>query len=146
MKATPLHQIVPVLPDDAPLQYREFWRLWREEKFFECHEALEDKWREERGVTRVFYNGLIHGAVAIYQHRRGNFIGAARQLRRAQWKLELVPRKYLQVDCAEFLRGVEGEIASSLAQIDDEERARWPALESATKLRMRRVLDENNEN
>ena len=141
-----LSAIVPHLPPDTPLKYREFWRLWQEEKFFECHEVLEDLWREERGVRRVFYNSLIHGAVAIYQHRRGNAIGAARQLMRARWKLELVPCKYLQVGCGEFLRCVEAEIASSLAQIDSEERARWPALQAATQLRMRRVLEEDNEN
>ena len=133
----------PVLADDAPLEYAEFWHLWRAEKFFECHEVLEDLWREERGVRRVFYNGLIHGAVAIYQHRRGNAIGACRQMMRARWKLELVPCKYLQVDCGEFLRCVEVEIASSLTQIDDAERACWPALQAATQSRMRRVLKDN---
>ncbi len=133
----------PVLADDAPEEYAEFWHLWRAEKFFDCHEVLEILWREERGMRRVFYNGLIHGAVAIYQHRRGNAIGAARQLMRARWKLELVTCKYLQVDCDDFLRCVEAEIEFSLAQIDDEERARWPALRAATQLRMQRVLRDN---
>ena len=132
---------LPNLSDDASFALREFWRLWQAEKFFECHEVLEDEWRAENGATRVFYNGLIHGAVAIYQHRRGNAIGAARQLMRARWKLEMVPCKYLQIDSAEFLRVVEVEIASSLAQIADEERAHWPALEANTKARMQRVLE-----
>ena len=141
--AATLRDIMPNLPDDAPFAYREFWRLWRAEQFFECHEVLEELWREERGVRRVFFNGLIHGAVAIYQHRRGNPLGAGRQMMRARWKLELVPRKYLQLDCSEFLAVVEREITISLAQIDEIERARWPELECETRRRMWRVLNEN---
>lgn len=140
--SAPLRDVVPSLPTDAPFEYAEFWRLWQAEQFFECHEVLEELWHEEHGVRRVFFNGLIHGAVAIYQHRRGNAVGAGRQLMRATWKLELVPCKYLQVDCSEFLACVTDEIATSLAQIDDDERARWADLERTTKKRMQRVLDE----
>lgn len=103
---------------DAPAAYREFWRLWWAEKYFECHEALEADWREESGRRRLLYHGLIHGAVARYQQQRGNGWGAVRQLRRAQIKLEPLRPKYFEEALGEvevdlFLREVENAVASS---------------------------------
>jgi len=137
-----IEAFAPPIPSDAPPQYREFWRLWREQKYFECHEILEELWRHTRGPQKLFYNGLIHGAVAIYQHRRGNAIGAARQFLRARIKLEALEPKYFEVDVEAFLSRIESEIAGSLTRIEAGERASWPALERSIRRRIAREMNE----
>ena len=122
------------LPFEPPLQIPpdldEFWSLWREEKFWACHEALEEVWKGESEPRRSFLNGLIHGAVAVFQHRRGNFNGAARQLVRATVKLERhrPAREGVEIDA--FLAGIETEIAPSLVQVSDKQRAALQTLEA----------------
>jgi predicted metal-dependent hydrolase len=132
----------PSIPDDAPQVYREFWRLWNEEKFYRCHDVLEELWRETEGPQRLFYNGLIHCAVAVYQHRRGNAIGAARQLLRAQVKLRRFRSRHYQVDVDEVLAGVARTVAGSVEQISAGQRAQLPALEKSLEERIAREYPE----
>ena len=61
--------------------------LFNRGEYFECHEVLELAWTPERGPRRLFLQGLIHVAVGFYHHRRGNPVGACRQLRKALRKL-----------------------------------------------------------
>ncbi|MDQ0219046.1 DUF309 domain-containing protein [Peribacillus cavernae] len=55
-----------------------------ERDYFECHEVLEEYWKEvapgERGSRWV---GLIQIAVSFYHYRRGNFIGALKTMKKA---------------------------------------------------------------
>ena len=122
---------VPPVADDAPELYRRFWQLWSEARFFECHEVLEALWRVTAEPQRSFYQGLIHCAVAIYQHRRGNAVGAARQLVRAQARLERFRPNCCQVEVDGLLASVEQEIAPSLARLDAVQLARLEALRAA---------------
>jgi hypothetical protein len=116
-------------PTQFPADLAEFWRLWREEKFWACHEALEEVWKHEVEPRRSFLNGLIHGAVAVFQHRRGNANGAARQLVRAQIKLKKHFPACEGVDLRVFLAGIEREITPSLQKISEKQRADLEALE-----------------
>ncbi len=61
--------------------------LFNEREFFRCHEVLEEAWTPERGPRRLFLQALIHVAVGLYHHQRGNPTGACRQLRKALRKL-----------------------------------------------------------
>jgi predicted metal-dependent hydrolase len=61
--------------------------LFNNAAFFECHEVLEEAWTPERGPRRLFLQSLIHVAVGLYHHQRGNPVGACRQLRKALRKL-----------------------------------------------------------
>ncbi len=140
MEKTSLFLLPEISPFD-PIEYTMFWELWLAERFFECHEVLEELWKRTRGRERWFYNGLIHGAVAIYQHRRGNSNGAYRQLLRAQVKLLPFAPRHRNLEIAAFLQSVEGEIAPSLAQIGDEQRARWPLLQLSIENRMARDFE-----
>lgn len=130
--------MVPAVAATAPAQYREFWELWRQERFFECHEALETLWRVTGGRQRWFYNGLINCAVAVYQHRRGNAVGAARQLTRAQVKLEPFRPCHDTVDVDELLGAVAEEIASSLTQLSAAQRAGCEEIRKFVNSRMQR--------
>ena len=123
-------------PEQFPPDLREFWLLWRQERFWACHEALEEVWRAQSGPRRHFLNGLIHGAVAVFQHRRGNPAGAARQLRRAQVKLESFRPQSEGLDVDGFLQGVEREIASSLEKLTEKQRAALNDVEAAVRKRM----------
>jgi hypothetical protein len=129
---------LPKIPADAPQEYGKFWQLWRDEKYFECHEVLENLWRATSGPHRWFLNGLIHGAVALYQHRRGNAVGAARQLLRAQIKLESFRPKYFELDVDGFLSAVAREIEPSLDVLSTRQREQIPLLEHTIRQRMAR--------
>ena len=68
-------------------RFAEGIRLFNAREFFECHEVLEEEWTPERGPRRLFLQSLIHVAVGLYHHGRGNNVGAERQLRKALRKL-----------------------------------------------------------
>ncbi len=62
--------------------------LFNREEFFECHEVLEELWTHTRQPERWFLQSLIHFAVGFYHHRRGNSIGAVRQLNKGIKKIQ----------------------------------------------------------
>ena len=120
-------------PEFAP-DMAEFWQLWREEEFWACHEALEAIWLQAPEPRKQFLNGLIHGAAATFQHRRGNAVGAARQTVRAQIKLEPYRPVYEQLDVRQFLEGLAREIAPSMEQLTPKQRVSLAALESRLRV------------
>lgn len=118
------------IPQNAPENYHQFWRLWQDENFFAAHEALEDLWRVTQDEHRVFFNGLIHAAVALYQHRRGNFVGAARQNVRMQEKLKPYAPQFYGVQIDELMRFVNAEIAPSLLRLNQAQSAQLALLQA----------------
>lgn len=60
---------------------KEGVHLFNEREFFDCHEVLEDAWREEHGPLRDLYQGLIKAAVAFYHADRMNYEGAIKVMR-----------------------------------------------------------------
>lgn len=55
--------------------------------YFECHELLEDYWKEHPGSDSGLWHGLIQIAVGQYHLRRGNREGARKMLRSAWERL-----------------------------------------------------------
>jgi uncharacterized protein len=82
-------------------------------RWFEAHEELETAWRAAAAEERDFYQGLVHVAVAWYQHARGNRIGTERQLEKALRRLEAYEPAHRGVDVA-ALRAQRGERPSTL--------------------------------
>jgi uncharacterized protein len=78
--------------------------LIRAGEFFAAHEELEDAWREAPAAERDFLQGLVHVAVAWYQAGRGNRVGCARQLEKAQRRLAPYAPSHRDVDVAVLLR------------------------------------------
>ena len=118
-------------PQQFPPDLAEFWDLWREEKFWACHEALEDVWKIETDAKRKqFLQGLIHGAVAVFQFRRGNFVGACRQYTRARVRLSSSLPMREELDVAGFLISVRREIESAFGKLSEKERADLDELEA----------------
>lgn len=60
------------LPDLAITGIEEFNRG----EFFECHEYLEDAWREETARIRYLYQGILQVGVGFYHQQNGNYKGA----------------------------------------------------------------------
>lgn len=55
-------------------------RLFNEKLYFECHDYLEDVWRDARGDERAFLQGLIHVSVGMYHVAAANHQGAVNLL------------------------------------------------------------------
>ncbi len=96
-------------------QFRRGIELFNEGEYFECHEVLEEIWVAERGPRRLFLQSIIHLAVGLYHHERGNPVGAERQLRKGLRKLagylpeyEGIDTARLHRDAEEYLRGLVG--------------------------------------
>lgn len=117
-------------PEHCAPDLVEFWHLWRAEKFWACHEALEDVWKiETDGGRKRFLQGLLHGAVAVFQFRRGNFVGAARQFTRARVRLETSLPEREGVDVEGYLEGIGREIEPSFEKLSEKEREDLDVLE-----------------
>ena len=62
-------------------------RLFNEQKYWECHEALEDVWMEDRqDPTRNIYWAVIQVAAACIHYRDSNLIGAQGMIFKAKEK------------------------------------------------------------
>jgi predicted metal-dependent hydrolase len=52
--------------------------------YFECHEVLEEHWKEdERGNRKIYWVAFIQIAVSLYHQRRNNFNGSLKMMRNA---------------------------------------------------------------
>ena len=85
----------------------------RSGRYFEAHEELELVWRDAPAEERDFYQGLVHVAVAWYQHGRGNRVGTERQLEKAWRRLESYEPEHRGVDVT-ALRAQLAELRGTL--------------------------------
>jgi len=61
--------------------------LFNEQKYWECHEALEDVWMEDRqDPARNVYWAVIQVAAACIHYRESNLIGAQGMIAKAKEK------------------------------------------------------------
>ncbi|HSF31876.1 MAG TPA: DUF309 domain-containing protein [Candidatus Tectomicrobia bacterium] len=73
--------------DSLPPALRQGVEEFNRAHFFEAHETLEDLWRGTSGPLRLFYQGLIQLAVALYHLSNGNRRGALNLLAKGVDKL-----------------------------------------------------------
>ncbi len=66
-----------------PEAYRQFlFHFHGDRDYFECHEVLEEYWKEDAPSERKqYWVGLIQLAVGLYHQRRENFSGAYRMIK-----------------------------------------------------------------
>lgn len=63
--------------------------LFNEQKYWECHESLEDLWMEDRNDNaRNIYWAIIQVAAACIHYRDGKLIGAQGMIGKARQKFE----------------------------------------------------------
>ncbi len=55
-----------------PASYCKGVWLFDRRYFFECHEVLEELWKETVGTPKLFYQMLIHAAVCFVHWENGN--------------------------------------------------------------------------
>ena len=59
------------------------------EDYFECHEVLEEYWKDYAPGERIHpLVGYVQLATGMYHYRRGNTVGAARILAKAKQNLQ----------------------------------------------------------
>jgi len=115
---------------------REF-NSWR---FYDCHETLEDVWREvggkgEEGTLADFYQGIIKVAAGFHHVLRGNHKGAVNLLSNAFRLLERFRPTTLGVDVERLVSDVRPCLERILdlgpGRLGDFDRAMIPRIEWA---------------
>jgi predicted metal-dependent hydrolase len=76
--------------------------LFNRGEFFEAHEALELAWREETGVVRDLYRGILQVAVMYHHVARNNFRGAMKMYQRCMTWLTPFPPVCRGIDISDL--------------------------------------------
>jgi uncharacterized protein len=81
--------------------------FFNERDFFEAHEVWESLWLDGGGQARIFYQGLIQAAVALFHFGNGNLRGAAKLFHTSRAYMERFASPYLGLDITDFWRQME---------------------------------------
>ena len=117
-------------PGLDPIQ--EGIRLFNDRFFFEAHEVLEGVWREDRGESKLFLQGLIQISAAYHHAQNGNIIGATTLLQRGAEKVRRYRAGYLGIDTKDLLARVDADrvrLETSGPGADIESRLQFPRIE-----------------
>ncbi|NKQ34191.1 MAG: DUF309 domain-containing protein [Chloroflexi bacterium] len=90
--------------------------LFNQGQYYQCHDALEEAWRQEKGPGRDLYQGILQIGVACYQILQENYRGAVKMFLRARQWLEPLPDQCQGVNIAR-LRANAAEIYDSLTDL-----------------------------
>lgn len=91
-----------------PTEYLKFVELFNRGDFFEAHEVLELKWREDQSDTRDFYQGLIQIAAVFVHILKGTPDGGRRLLQTATNYFEKYLPEYEGLDLHRLIQETEG--------------------------------------
>ena len=91
------------MPDEFPEQYLEGLRLFNDEEFFDCHDALEELWSEVVGDEKEFYQGLIQASVVLFHFGNQNYGGARKLFHSTSNYLAKYPSHCMGIDLKKFL-------------------------------------------
>lgn len=94
-------------PDDLPELARRGIEEFNRREFFECHEYLEDAWREESRRLRYLYQGILQVGVGLYHQQNGNWRGATGVLRNGIGRLREFEPETLGIDVELLVRESE---------------------------------------
>jgi len=83
-------------------KYREGIELFNLGKYYDCHEVLEDVWREAPVPEKKFLQGLIQVAVGLHHYSTGNVIGARSLIARGHGNLCRYGERHGGIDLASF--------------------------------------------
>ena len=78
---------LPPAPREKFDVLKEGISLFNEERFWECHEVLEQIWHPSRGTERELIQGLILTAAALVHHQKAEKEVCLSMLRKASTKL-----------------------------------------------------------
>ncbi|MCS6830292.1 MAG: DUF309 domain-containing protein [Armatimonadota bacterium] len=113
-------ELTPLLPPE----FYDALALLHAGEYFECHEVLEELWREEHTSLRLFYQGILQVAVGCYHlTARHNRRGGMNKLRAGLVKLQQFPAVMGLLD-VEDLRQQVRALLEQVESMSDEEIAR----------------------
>jgi predicted metal-dependent hydrolase len=76
-------------------------------EFYECHDDLEDAWRDETRQIRYLYQGILQVGVGFHHQRNGNWKGAVGLIRNGVERLRDFEPEAMGVDVGKFIRESE---------------------------------------
>jgi predicted metal-dependent hydrolase/bacterioferritin-associated ferredoxin len=99
---------------DIPLELIEAASLFNRKYYWETHEVLEKVWLEENGELKIFYQGLIQAAAALYHVLNNNPKGVVKLASSALQKLQPFGTRYKKsIDFGEILTALTRYIEES---------------------------------
>lgn len=108
-----LHDLSISPPYRPPEQlFREARDYFNAERYWECHETLEEEWRRSSGAKKSFLQGAILVCAAFVHHQKGEDHVALAILRRAQSRLDSGAPADSGIDVESLRRLVEETISS----------------------------------
>lgn len=113
-------------PENPPSPLVRAVRQFNEGRYWDCHEALEDLWRETPYPLRFFHHALIKSAVGFHHLSRRNRNGARVKLSDAARLLSLFQPEILGIR-TDLLRDV---VSERLDLLEEKGPADWPRLEA----------------
>jgi uncharacterized protein len=99
---------------DPPLDPRFLLgvELFNRREFFQCHEVLEDLWKEEKEPERQLTQGIIQIAVGYYHSLKGNLPGARKLLERGLARLKPFASECRKLQLTDFVSEVERDLSA----------------------------------
>ena len=91
-------------------------QLFNEERFWECHEALEQAWHVSKGVERDAIQSIILTAAAFVHYQKGEDEICLSILKRARAKLASI-REYMIIDLVGLGKNIDGILDSEEIQL-----------------------------
>ena len=86
--------------EPLPLLAQRGLDLFNQGEYYQCHDDLEEAWRQDEGDGRILYQGILQTGIALYQIQRGNYRGAVKMLLRLRQWLDPLPDTCRGVDVA----------------------------------------------
>jgi hypothetical protein len=87
---------------------------FNQERFFECHETLEEIWLEDHSEDRKFFQAIIQIAAGYFKLQQGVPAGALKLWRTGLEKLEL----YAPVFCGVNVEFLASAVKDHLARLE----------------------------
>ena len=81
--------------------------LFNDGDYFAAHDVFEAIWMEEKGESRLFYQGLVQISVACYHLICGNYRGSLNQFKKGTEKLQNYLPVYMNIDLEKLLKEVD---------------------------------------
>lgn len=90
--------------EKPPLELLEGIRQFNRGEYYDCHETLEEIWRDEQGKIWGLYKGILQIGVAIYHAKRSNLRGATRLVSSGTELLSPFAPECMGIDVARLLQ------------------------------------------
>jgi predicted metal-dependent hydrolase len=89
----------------APLALQGIEKFNRGE-FYDCHDDLEEAWRQDESAVRDLYRAIVQVAIAYYQIEKKNYRGAVKMFLRVRQWLNPLPERCRGIDIAQLRQDV----------------------------------------